>query len=860
MFKKLVIITVYILCTGFLFATPPGKVYKGKHLQSLRVPIGGIGTGNVLMGGRGNIAHLEIFNRPDRVRRLEKTFFALWTQQKGKKATAKLLERELFPPYQESTHKYAAGLPRVTETEFVNNFPIQQWKFKDADIPLNMEMEAFSPFIPQDVTNSSYPIVAFYWDFENPTQEEVTASLVLNMENPIMATAISNLHYKKEAFQGVRFSAPKAENINHQGSLIMGTTSDAVSIQTHWFPGQWRDETHIFWDDFSADGQIESKMEDWHTSYQPTSYNESTKRMASVLVQFKLQPGERIRIPFYLAWHFPKRTLQIHEVLGVEAAHNKTFENAYSNHFKNDLDALEQFLQKEKNLHHRSNQFAIALNNSSYPESVLENLKTQAATIRTNLIQVTSKGNVHGFEGVVSSGWCCPGTCTHVWNYEQTLAALFPSLERKMREIEFLHNTFDNGFQAHRSVIPIGDYWFDGPAAADGQMGTIIRAYREWKLSGDQQWLSKLWPKIKKCLEFAWHGPGKVQDERFKHQEKQTPWDKNKTGLLSGLQHNTYDINFYGPSSMTSSIYLGALKACSEMALAMGEIDKSKEYAAIYEKGLEAFKNTLWNGNYFIQIIAAAPDETKGTIYEPPTGTKEKIPKYQYGDGCLSDQLLGQYLAFISGLDYIIDKKMVDTALKSIYKHNFINPLRQFSNVQRVYGLNEEAGLVLCTWPNDNRPALPFVYADEIWTGVEFQVAASLIYADFVKEGLEIVDAVHQRHDGFKRNPFEQDESGVHYARAMASWSLLLALSGFEYDGFAKQLAFKPKINQDHFSTFWSTGSAWGHFSIKNENATLKVIEGTLELNRFEIKGERTAIKEQAIKLVAGESLQIGLN
>ncbi|MCB0629730.1 MAG: GH116 family glycosyl hydrolase [Saprospiraceae bacterium] len=472
---------------------------------------------------------------------------------------------------------------------------------------------------------------------------------------------------------------------------------------------------------------------------------------------------------------------------------------------------------------------------SSYPESVIEALTTQAASIRTNLIQHTSAGNVHGFEGVLTTGWCCPGTCTHVWNYEQALASLFPSLEPKMRGIEFLHNTFDNGFQTHRSVLPIGDYWFNGPAAADGQMGSIVRAYREWKLSGDKEWLSRLWPKIKKALEFAWYGPGTVSEERYKFQESQTVWDPDKRGILTGRQHNTYDINFYGPSSMTTSVYLAALKAGAEMAEVMGETDKAREYRVVYESGVKLTEEMLWNGDYFIQIIGDDPEQDEHTEYQPAGADDSAIPKYQYGNGCLSDQLLGQYLAFISGLGYILDEEKTNKAIKAVYDHNFIRPLRDFANVQRVYGLNDEGGVVLCTWPKGNRPLLPFVYSDEIWTGVEFQVATSLINAGFVEEGLEIVAAVQDRYDGFKRNPFEHNESGVHYAWAMASWSLLLALSGVHYDGTTHHLSFAPKMNNDDFSTFWSTAQAWGELVIKDDRAILTVTYGELMLNKLTI-------------------------
>lgn len=822
--------------------------YSEENLSSLRVPVGGVGTGNLLLGGRGNIEFVEVFNQPDRQRRLEKTFFALWVQQGNNAPAAKLLERELFPPYTESTHKYVYGLPRMGRAEFFNNFPLHDWHLMDADIPLDVSMQAFSPFIPLDVEKSSYPIVVFYWNFRNTASEPINASIVMNMENPIRDEHISNIYVDSLGVQGVRFIAQEANDINYQGDLFVGTTAADIEAQTHWYPGEWRDEAHTFWDDFSDDGFIEQKLSDWHTTYKPTSYNETTKRMSSVLVRFELQPGQNIRIPFYVSWYFPDRSFGLAETFGIEPAANKPFRNFYSPFFTNALDVLQRFRKQEPWLYEQIRKFSELLSSSSYPASVKEALTTQAASLRSPLIQVTENGHAHGFEGVFSNGWCCPGTCTHVWNYTQTLASLFPSLERSMREIEFVHNTFDNGFQTHRAVFPLGDYWFDGPAAADGQMGTIVRAYREWKLSGDNEWLAKLWPKIQKALEFAWSGPGTVNDLRFKHQESQAAWDPDKTGILSNRQHNTYDINFYGPNSMTTSLYLAALKACSEMAKTLGDEQKSKEYLNVYNRGRQTAQDSLWNGEYFVQIVKEHLQDDKNADFG-------QTPKYQYGDGCLSDQLLGQYIAFNADLGYILDSTKVQKALKAVYDHNFIKPMRSFANVQRVFALNDEGGVVLCTWPHNNRPALPFVYADEVWTGVEYQVAASLIYAGFVEEGLDIVEAVNNRYDGHKRNPFEHDESGVHYARALASWSLVLALSGVEYDATTHTLMFDPKISRGNFRTFWSTGSAWGGLTIDGDVAVLSVEYGELSLERFGIKGMISKSYAPSKRLTAGDQL-----
>jgi hypothetical protein len=485
-------------------------------------------------------------------------------------------------------------------------------------------------------------------------------------------------------------------------------------------------------------------------------------------------------------------------------------------------------------------------------------------------------GSFFGFEGLGDSYGCCPLNCTHVWNYEQTVAYLFPQLERSMRETDFLHNTLPNGYMTFRTLVPLGNYWWKFKACADGQMGAIIRAYREWKLSGDTEWLRRIWPKVKLALEFAWLGPGTHPPKGLEWTNEQItmPWDPDKNGVMEGEQHNTYDIEFYGPNTMTGSLYLGALKASTEMAGAMGEPAKAKEYETLFENGSRLYDEKLWNGNYYVQdvsvlkglsipkhLISPTTEQCDAASECRKTAGGEKsaftcgdtIPKYQYRTGCLSDQLLGQYLAHVAGLGYVLDREHVRTAMRSIFEHNFKRSMAEFHNVQRVYALNDEAGLLLCSWPKGDRPSLPFVYSDEVWTGIEYQVAATLIYNGWLKEGLAVVKAVRDRYNGTQRNPWDEEECGHHYARAMASWALLLALSGYHYDGVAHLISFAPAVSREDFRTFWSCGTGWGTFAQKETNisfdASLALQYGSLNLGTLSLAWRAPKGKEPVVTI-----------
>jgi hypothetical protein len=327
-------------------------------------------------------------------------------------------------------------------------------------------------------------------------------------------------------------------------------------------------------------------------------------------------------------------------------------------------------------------------------------------------------------------------------------------------------------------------------------------------------------------------------------------WDADRDGVMEGEQHNTYYIEFYGSNTMMGTFYLAALLAASRMGAAVGDQEAARRYEELYRKGSKNLDGTCWDGEFYIQKY----DEAKHT-------------KYQYGRGCLSDQLLGQWFAAVVGLDHVLPPERVRQTLRSIYRYNFKRGFASFANPQRIYALGDEKGLLLCSWPKGGRPAIPFVYSDEVWTGIEYQVAAHLIYEGMVDEGLAIVKGVRDRYDGLRRNPWNEIECGNHYARAMASWSLVLALSGYRYSAPERRLRFAPLVNKNRFRCFYSTGNSWGVLARDGGTASVEVLYGRLELAELVapvVGGARATVTRgtQATKAsteVAGSELRVKL-
>jgi non-lysosomal glucosylceramidase len=606
------------------------------------------------------------------------------------------------------------------------------------------------------------------------------------------------------------------------GSMALLTTHPSATARTTWGSGAWWDTYQKWVDQFSAGGTLKDP-----SPAKPTEDGKSD--YATLAPHATLGPGESKTISFVLAWYFPVRENYWHD--NDPKMKGRKLTNYYGTRFKSAWEVASHTAGRLPELESKTRSFAESLAGSTLPSYVIEAVSGQASIMRTNTCILLEGKQFFGFEGCGDdqhNGWM---NCSHVWNYEQAVAFLFPELERSMRTTDFLHEMRSDDSLAFRAMVPLGIEQWDFRPAADGQMGCIMKLYREWQISGDIEFLKKMWPNAKRALEFAW---------KF--------WDVDKDGVMEGEQHNTYDIEFFGPNPMMTTLYLGALNAGEKMATALGDNDSAAHYRSVWASGVKNFE-TMWNGRFYIQKTTPVEDIRPMPPYDDDNWKKRVIDngqlKYQFGQGCLSDQMLGQYFADVLGLDIGLPKDHVRSALQSVYRNNFKKDFWTHPNTQRIYAINDESGLVLCSWPDGGRPALPFVYSDEVWTGVEYQVAANLIYRGLIEEGLAIARGVSDRYDGVRRNPWNQIEWGNHYSRAMASYALLLALSGFRYSAVEQSVTFTPRVNQQSFRCFFAAGSAWGTYSQtvsrSAQDIQLDVLHGDVTLRQVQVKNETGA-------------------
>lgn len=827
------------------------KHYNAEHLTRIALPIGGIGTGTVSLGGRGDLRDWEIMNTPAKGHVPQGTgrsccpSIVLSVADGSGQRITRLLEGPLEDwEYAGAFGSSASnhGLPRFRTCSFDGSYPFGRVNLADPGVPLIASIDAFNPLIPGDADRSGLPVAILRISLRNPSNATLDASVCMNVPNFIGLTGNerqnTNLFRNGNHVRGILLQPGNVDAADSAWGTIALTTveNDDISYRTAWKHAKWGTTLLDFWDDFSTTGTLTERPADGIPS-----------PMASLVVRRPIPAGNTETITFLLTWHFPNRRTWTPKSKDTSCCCKGTCSdpdiigNYYCTQFDDAWAVAEYVSENLDALERDTVQFTNAFLASDLPDAVKEGALFNLSTLRSQTVFRTPDGRLYGFEGCCGTSGCCLGSCTHVWNYETSTAFLFGDLARTMREVEFMHATADNGLMSFRVHLPLERAQESGKAAADGQLGCIMKAYREWQLSGDTDELRKMWPKVKAALAFCWIEGG---------------WDADKDGVMEGCQHNTMDVEYHGPNPQMQGWYLGALRAAEEMAACVGDTEFADTCRKLFAKGRAWMDQNLFNGEYYIQKVQPPrgkpiADGLRGNMTD---GTVE--PENQLAEGCLVDQLVGQYMAHICGLGYLHDPDKIRTTLKSILRYNRKEGFEDHFNCMRSYVLGDETALLMAAYPGA-RPGNPFPYFTEVMTGFEWTAAVGMLYEGMIDEGLSCIEAVRSRYSGHRRNPYDEAECGHHYARAMAAWSAVLALTGFHYSAVTKSMKFAcPKTP---VAWFWSTGYAWGTCKIDPVSGTVKfsVLAGTLALESLEIQGLGKAAISATIS--AGEQISVTL-
>ncbi|WPJ97016.1 GH116 family glycosyl-hydrolase [Coraliomargarita algicola] len=813
------------------------EVFKGGELKYVGMPIGGMGCGQLYLGGDGKLWLWDIFkSNYYRVPNPGNKILAFpmgghyaepvaqgdpYSVQNGVELTqgflirtqagTKTLDRQGFP-----------------DVQFRGEYPVGKVSYADADCPVTVQLEAFSPFIPLNAKDSAIPATVMRYTVTNPSDQSVEVDLGGWLQNTVCP------YLPKDAQGERRNTYVQSQNRASILSSIEGAGLEAkhgygsMSLSLLQNPQEAGLSVKAV---TSLDGSVEpAAFVDQASGMQAgasASKALNDPLAGGLFAHFELAPGESRTVDFAITWFFPNYAEMDAEPLkGSRQDSRHIFrgrKRLYSNYFDS-AEAVAEYLASDNK---RILESTLAWNQTWYdstlPYWLLDRSFIGLDCIATQTFHYFENGRPYGWEGVE----CCPGTCTHVWYYSQALGRIFPEVERAFRE----KVDFDNeiGMDADSGMIKDrGEYHQKGgKEALDGQAGSIMRVYREHQMSADDAFLRRMWPNVKQATEFL------------------ISKDADDNGLWEGAQPHTLDAAWYGPMGWLSSLYLGALAAAEAMALEVGDADFAKRCRTLLDRGYKNIVAEVFDGEYFIH---------------KPTGKKA----LNSNKGCHIDQVIGQAWAHQVGLGRIIPKQETVSALNSIWKYNFAPDAGQYALDHREieaafrwYAMPGEAGLLMTTWPKGGaKEAIPgnklrskenpdrFTsvggYFNECMNGFEYQVAAHMLYegepdSELVEKGLAIIKAVHERYGAAKRNPYNEIECGDHYARSMASYGVFLAACGFEYHGPQGYLAFAPRIQPKDFKAPFTTAEGWGTFSQKLvQDQQLEILElrhGQLRLN-----------------------------
>ena len=806
-------------------------VYRGEELRFIGMPVGGIGAGQLYLGGDGKLWHWDVFN----IAQPGNFTSAAGPNYAHPPTSASPLEQGFAVRVSAGSKTHVRTLDRrgFSDVTFRGQYPIGNVEYHDPESPVTAALEAFSPFIPLNPDDSSLPATVLHYTVKNTSDRPVQVELAGWLENAVClgsakkATGrkhnrivrereLTLLHCTAEAVPSKELAAglvlEKQPDFGSLALALLGSADGVFALPSVPLEGPAVDA--IFQADRKNAGTDAAEPFGRHL-------------VGVVGRTVTVKPREKADFTFVLTWFFP--------ALPPDHFKNLTgwreLRRSYAGHFDSAAAVARYLATNIDRLAGDTRLWNRTWYDSTLPYWLLDRTLLTVCCLATATAYRFTNGRFYGFEGT----YCCDGTCTHVWHYAQAVARLFPQLERATREMVDFGLAFhaDNGAMDYRAE-------YGRHVAVDGQAGTILRAYREHQMSADDAFLHRTWPKIKKAIEHL------------------IARDTDEDGLLDGEQYNTLDASWYGHISWISSLYLACLRAGAAMAAEMGDEPFVKRCTTIAERGSKRMVERLYNGEYFIQILDPGHAKAINT-----------------NDGCHIDQVFGQSWAFQVGLPRVLPEVQTKAALEALWKYNFtpdVGPYRRdFKSIPggRWYAMPGEGGLLMCTWPKGGaekakgQGADPgFVgYFNECMTGFEYQVAAHMIAEGLVEKGLAVTRMIHDRYHAAKRNPYNEVECSDHYARSMASYGVFLAACGFTYHGPKGHLGFAPRLTPADFRAAFTAAEGWATFSQKlgpnGQNATIALKWGKLKLRTLAlvVTDEKTA---RSVKVaINGKSIEI---
>jgi hypothetical protein len=834
---------------------------------AIAMPLGGIGTGSVAVSSDGSLRQWQLRGHGAHRAHVPGFLLALRAIEADHpvSSTIRLLQT---PPASdprpgsltsdaevpEELHDRSRRLPLFASGSFRTAYPVAELDLADPDVGLAVRWQAFTPFVPLDVEASSWPVVLWELELTNPDERPVHGWLGIAAQNQIGWDGVSPIRGVENAGYGgnvnraeladgvttLTFENPSlAPDDPRAGQVAIGTDASGAQLLSQYIHDEefltFLEGRYVL--DHLAGAEVPERAAgpSWPGVIGASGPSGPGRTWnGGIAVPFRLDPRERVTVRFALTWRFPNRYADFPQFGRDFGPSRLWLGNHYATVHRDAADIARRAFAAWDRLAAGTARWLSTMLDNDLPAAWREHIAAIPSALRTPVVFRDEDGHVYGFEGLQGAstgnwsdnGGSCPLNCTHVWNYEQAMAQLFPTLERDMRDTEFDVMQAPDGSLPHRVIVPrwIRQPWDEpigGPveAALDGMLGLPLKTLREVRRGWPLDQLRRRWPAVTRLMDHVL-----------------TTWG-DAAGLPHGPQPSTFDVPVHGANPYIAGLWLCALRATEELARLVDDEGWRHRCRDLFVRGSEAGDRIMFDGSFFRQVLG--PDDPVAN---------------SWGGGILSDQLVGQWWAHQLELGPLWPEDHVRSALEAIIRHNLRDEMGHHARGQRAFAADDEPGLINCTWPAGGRPAHPIAYCDEVWTGVEYQVAAHCLMEGMDAHATAVLDRLFARYDGRRRNPYNHIECGDHYVRALAGFSLLDATTGLRWNAASGTLTLPDGARHGRLPFVASEG--WGVVAHDEDRLRLRVDGGALRVARVVVGGRVVATDVTAS---AGDAIELPL-
>jgi non-lysosomal glucosylceramidase len=845
--KFLLNFILILLFTTLLYSQ---EIYKSSYRPRSGIAHGGIGAGSIELRKDGQFYNWSIFNNYPRgtgpifkLATLPRSndessllFFIVRYHVEGEDAKIKLLQ--LNNEYNEAAligiAYYYPWMTAIEQIEYKAKYPYTKMKFTDSEMPFDIEMTVHNPFIPHDIKNSTLPGVYFDFTMTNHSEKMVYVFLIGTLRN-LVGYDNKEKYFTSNLVEGkgYKYFDLSAEGMDKKhstfGQMGMASLSDESTYYLGW------EHKHPYYellvvnnsfpniDDTEGRNKIDKETGKKRGMYQYESFDQ--RHFSSIGVTKDLQTGESFRHQFLMSWYFPnaygsynapnekqRAAWNSEKEYWINQKITKKIGNYYNNFFSSSADVAEYMIDHKSELIGKTKRFFDDYYSSDLEPFLLEQISSHLNTFRTSAT-FNEAGQFGMREGMSADKSWGPNITSDVTYYgSSSIISLFPELQlSSMRAHKGIQQA--NGDIAHGLAYDL-DYTQNATWGVTHRVdlaGNYIQVViRDFMWTGDREFINEMWPSLKKAFGFA-----------IKR------WDSNGDGMpdMNGIMSSYDNFPMYGLASYIHSQWLNTAKGMYEVAKILNDKEMEQKAETIYKKATVLMEQHLWNGEYYVLANDVAGDRG-------------------IDDGCLTDQIIGQWMAHQSGFGHLLNSDHVKSALKKVlemsYKPNF--------------------GLRNCTWPK--YPDLFPIHESELWvdqantcwTGVELALASFLMYEDMYDQAVQVAKTVDDR---YRKNGlyFDHQEFGGHYLRPMAAWGILNGALGFAIRD--NNYIFSPCIPKDNYKILFAFNKGTAFFRKNTYSIEIEVRSGEMDLNSVALPGH--FVNKKSAVFIDGEKIQFSL-